>query len=130
GGETYYLLFRLCRERRALYYRGSEVEFTHTILCTEEVMWRCRNNEPFIREFRIELQSMDARIDVSIEGSDSKTHNIGRCPYTVRQLIQDQGLDCMFRTRGRASCGVGYRGCPIEESRVKMELDKLLECLV
>lgn len=104
------------------------MESTKTDLCTKDAMDRCRNFEPFVREIRIEVASLDTQIIVEVDGCDRKRYSVGRCPYRVKDLIQDQGLDMMFGGRRKLDHEAMLPSCT-RGSRDYMELEKLLEVL-
>ena len=123
------LLFKLRREKRYFYYRGSELEETKGELCTEDVLSRCQSYGPFIREIRVEALSTDTKINIDMDGDDGR-YSISKCPYRISDLIRDQGLDDVFGRRGQklrsdSSQGLGS----VEATSDRMELYKLLEAL-
>lgn len=123
------LIFKLHRESTYMYYQGSESKVAKTILCTEESMQKCQNNQPFTRELKIEASSNTTRIRALIDGSDGKKYNISKCPYPIRQLIEDQGLYCVFGRRDQKQHDETRGNISTPVTLAQMELRKLLDSL-
>jgi hypothetical protein len=64
-------------------------------LVTPGALARCREGDGFLRFLTIPVQSMLSVLDVSIDGLGGRL-NISNCPYELRKLVRDQGLDCVF----------------------------------
>ncbi|KAH7123410.1 hypothetical protein B0J13DRAFT_455740 [Dactylonectria estremocensis] len=116
-------------ESTNLYYQGSEPQLIKTALCTEESMQNCQNNQPFIRELQIKASSNTTQIRALIDGSDGKKHSISKCPYQIIQLIEDQGLDCVFGKRNQKQYGETQGNISTTVTLAQMELRKLLDSL-
>ncbi|KAH7268721.1 hypothetical protein B0J15DRAFT_579026 [Fusarium solani] len=114
---------KLYRRRTRLWYGAGALDQTEIELCTDDVVRRCRNEEPFMRELLIGVSSPGDSITIQLQAGSGRYY-VSRCPYKIKDLIKDQGLDSPFCTRDRQP-GLPCKGT----STVQMETQKLLELL-
>lgn len=99
GADLANFLSFLRRDRARMVYKCSETEARRTILCNESVIAACTNGLAFQRPILVEAFSMEANVQVSLEFypfHETPLYNISHCPYKLRDLVADQGLDCPF----------------------------------
>ncbi|UPK92157.1 hypothetical protein LCI18_003092 [Fusarium solani-melongenae] len=117
------LVYRLYRRKTRLWYGTGALDQTEIELCTDDVVRRCRNEEPFMRELLIGVSSPGDSVTIQLQAGSGRYY-VSRCPYKIKNLIKDQGLDSPFCTRDRLP------GLPFKKtSTVQMETQKLLELL-
>ncbi|KAJ4248079.1 hypothetical protein NW762_012849 [Fusarium torreyae] len=88
---------------RDLYLRGAQVIFRGTelvphveSLVTQSSLARCHWGRPFVKHLDMEVWSLDSELHVAIDDGLIGEQSISHCPYALRELIRDQGLDCVF----------------------------------
>ncbi|PTB34938.1 hypothetical protein M441DRAFT_154551 [Trichoderma asperellum CBS 433.97] len=91
------LLFRIHRLRICFYYQCDEITEMKALVCTEDVIQKCREMQPFERKFKIKVLSPTAAISIDMDGIDGEKYSISNCPYRVDHLIEDQGLNNPYR---------------------------------
>lgn len=98
---------RLYRRRAQLYYGEEESELVCELMVTPTVLARCSRGERFERVLEIPIHSMTSFIHIQIDELAGPEY-ISNCPYQIRKLVQDQGLDCAFgRKDNRNGVDVG-----------------------
>ncbi|KAF5571961.1 patatin-like serine hydrolase [Fusarium phyllophilum] len=91
------------RGTRVIFW-GTELEPNVESLVTSSSLSRCRRGEAFVKRLDIEVWSPDSELHVVIDDDLMGKHNVSHCPYVLRELSHDQGLDCVF---GRSDhCGI------------------------
>ncbi|KAG4292492.1 hypothetical protein FPRO06_11980 [Fusarium proliferatum] len=91
------------RGTRVIFW-GTELEPNVESLVTSSSLSRCRRGEAFVKRLDIEVWSPDSELHVAIDDDLMGKHNVSHCPYVLRELSHDQGLDCVF---GRSDhCGI------------------------
>ena len=114
------------RERKArVFYRGDEETYTVETLVTSAALARCRDGEDFTITLNVSVTSMSSTLDVKIDGVVVGEEPISNCPYELRSLVRDQGLNCVF---GRKDHRVVGKTEESEEVAIQ-ELDRLCETL-
>ena len=93
-------------DRQAHFHYGQQ----ESILCVNPVSYDVEKNEPipFSRHINVTALSRDDLIDVKLEvptGRDNTIEmlSISNCPYKLKSLIHDQGLNCCFGRRDHRS---------------------------
>lgn len=89
-------LVKLGQQNACLQYRASELQYTETPVCTQEILIRCKNGEAFSRQLDVQVESMDSILDIRLDSFKQGCHNISNCPYILKKLVYDQGLACHF----------------------------------
>lgn len=97
GHALLYLLFRIRRLNICFYYQCDEITPIKALVCTEDVIQRCRAMQPFEREVKIKALSPTTEISIDMDGVDGEKYNISNCPYRLDHLIEDQGLSNLYR---------------------------------
>lgn len=90
------LLYRLDRLQIQISYRGDEYDYVSEPLLSLDMLQSCRNGGPFRKELRAKAYSLDTVIDLKLISVDGSAYSISHCPYELRQLISDQGLNSAF----------------------------------
>lgn len=90
------LLYRFHHLSTRIIYRGDEIQYAKMPLPGLATLQRCRAGKPFRKTVVVEVSSVRAKVEVTFSGLDRSHHNISHCPYELRQLIRDQGLDNVF----------------------------------
>lgn len=80
-------------------YRGAELEWSIDSLVTTAALARCGRGETFCRVLELQVAAMDTKLDLWLSGDSIGRQSVSNCPYRVDQLVQDQGLDCVFGRR-------------------------------
>jgi hypothetical protein len=76
------------------------LDFQQWVPCTDaSVVETIEAGRPFTRKVSFRVASLENSIDIKIDGIVQRARSISNCPYVVRALIQDQGLDCPFGSR-------------------------------
>jgi len=89
------LVMRL-KDTRAQFY----MECEQSVPCINtEIYQMIEGGAPFAREITFSVLSLDDVIDIKIDGITKRARSISNCPYQMRTLIKDQGLDCVFGSR-------------------------------
>lgn len=124
------LLNKLRRGSTRIAWQGSEIKHSDALLCTDEVMIRCQDLQYFARTITVKVSSLETQIAVQIGGTKRPLQSISNCPYRLRDLIKDQGLDSAFDSRSRRALNTRYR----EEQRshsccLVTEVDRLVKTI-
>jgi hypothetical protein len=89
------LVDRLRKERARLYY-----DYQSTPCVTSQLFDEASRGIAFSRCIEFSVLSMDDDVDIKIDGITSGgMKSISNCPYRLRRIIEDQGLDCVFGHR-------------------------------
>ncbi|KAH8807070.1 hypothetical protein F5884DRAFT_675774 [Xylogone sp. PMI_703] len=76
------------------------LDFHQSIPCVDQESYNgIKNGLPFARPVVFKVLSLDESIDIKIDGIIKRPRSISNCPYSIRKLIKDQGLDCIFGSR-------------------------------
>ncbi|KAL7940749.1 hypothetical protein V8C42DRAFT_336673 [Trichoderma barbatum] len=121
------LLFRIFRLGVCFYYRGDEITPTKALICTEDHIQRCRKMQPFVRHFKIKALSASTVISIEMDGANGRRYSISNCPYKLRDLIEDQGLNHPFGTK-RYSIAMNPEFSQ-SKSLLQLEVSRLLDTL-
>ncbi|KAI9763378.1 MAG: hypothetical protein M1840_000570 [Geoglossum simile] len=71
-----------------------------TVPCVNRQLYEeARRGVAFSRYIEFSLVSLSDEIDVQIDGITKASRSISNCPYRLRNLIEDQGLNCVFGHR-------------------------------
>ncbi|KAL7905997.1 hypothetical protein GGI35DRAFT_471472 [Trichoderma velutinum] len=130
GNALLDLLYRFFQRKVCIYYQGSNLKLTKALLCTHNVMDKCRQNQPFIRRINVAAQSRNTQLSIRMDGTDGKTYALSNCPYRLSKLIRDQELESPFGSYGNQHIRVG-RGIRTDHSALilRSEIDQLLEAM-
>jgi hypothetical protein len=123
------LLSRLQQINACFYYKGSEGEERKALICTQSVLENCRNYRPFCRQLKPATLSLNDAISIRMDGIDGNKHYISNCPYPLKKLVLDQGLETPFGSRQHNS--LFSHGMPAQGGRkqVDLEIDALIKSL-
>lgn len=102
------LVSNLQRRRALVRYGSGSLDDKSELLVSPNALARCQQGERFTRVFTIPVRSMASVLDVRIDGIVGP-QNIGNCPYTLRKLVMDQGLDCVFGRKDHGDVAQGGR---------------------
>jgi hypothetical protein len=83
--------------------------FSHgckTLPCVNPQLYReIKGGSAFSLYFTFSAVSLSDKIDVKIDGITREARSISNCPYVLRNIVHDQGLDCVFgRSDHRRQC--------------------------
>jgi hypothetical protein len=68
-----------------------------SIACVDqELIEEVKRGVAFSKHIEITVLSLNDVIDVKIDGITKRGRSISNCPYTVNDIIEDQGLHCFF----------------------------------
>ncbi|KAH6714025.1 hypothetical protein BKA61DRAFT_689470 [Leptodontidium sp. MPI-SDFR-AT-0119] len=90
--KAYQELIAKLRVRRARFY----FDFQSVPCVNKEILDESERNIPFTRCVNLSIQSYPPVLDVQIHGITKARTSISNCPYDVQQLVEDQGLNCVF----------------------------------
>lgn len=79
-----------------LRYRGDEFDYTTIPLCTPSILEACKRGCSFSRNICLRVCSPESTLNVQLQGPNRPWCGISKCPYRLKSLIQDQGLNCVF----------------------------------
>jgi hypothetical protein len=83
-------------------------DFQMSIACVDqELIEEVKRGVAFSKHIEITVLSLNDVIDVKIDGITKRGRSISNCPYTVNDIIEDQGLNCFF---GHKDHQQRYRG--------------------
>lgn len=89
------LVTNLQQRRVRLHYRGSNLDYVSELLVSPRALARCHAGEGLSRAFTIPVESWSSLVDVRIDGL-REIQCVSNCPYELRKLARDQGLDSVF----------------------------------
>lgn len=121
------LLFRIFRLGACFYYQGDEITPTKAQICTEDDIQKCRKMQPFVRQFKIKALSANTSISIEMDGVNGKRYSISNCPYKLRDIIKDQGLNHPYGAK-RHSVEINCKSSQ-SKSLLQLELNRLLDTL-
>jgi hypothetical protein len=98
-------------------------------LCTSEAIERCKAEKPFSRDLTMEVASAMSKLDVKIGPTANNSQSISNCPYTLHELINDQGLSCVFGKAGQQTRNEPFEKVQDMNGTLQVELDKLGDTL-
>ncbi|KAH8909466.1 hypothetical protein BR93DRAFT_924444 [Coniochaeta sp. PMI_546] len=108
GAALVALISSLRRRRARVQYGGGSLDDKSEPLVSPSALARCQKGERFTRVLTIPVQSMSSVLDIRIDGVVGPQY-IGNCPYTLRKLVRDQGLDCVFGRKDHRDVAQGGR---------------------
>jgi hypothetical protein len=92
SSKAYRNLIERLRERRARFYYDYQ-----SIPCINRQLYdEADRGIAFSRCIDMSLPTLQGSIDVKIDGITRTGHRISNCPYKIQQLVEDQGLHCVF----------------------------------
>lgn len=91
------LLFKLRHLKICFYYQCDEITPMQALVCTDNVIRKCRAMQPFERELEIKALSPTTEISIDMDGIDGEKYNISNSPYRIDHLMEDQGLNNLYR---------------------------------
>ena len=65
----------------------------------QELLDELRRGAAYSRRLDINVCSLSDLIDVRLDGITRRVRSISNCPYKVSDIIEDQGLHCVFGHR-------------------------------
>lgn len=123
------LLSKLQHINACFYYKGSEGKERKALVCTKSVLDSCRNYRPFCRQLKVAALSLNTAISVRVDGIDGNKHSISNCPYPLKKLVLDQGLEAPFGSRQHSSLFSRDVLANGERKQVDLEIDALIKTL-
>ena len=90
------LLARLVARRALVYSQGDEAGQRVDPLITSTALSSCRKGKGFSKILEMKATSLTTKLGIRVGLGAGHQENISNCPYELRQLIHDQGLDCPF----------------------------------
>ncbi len=106
SSEAYQNLIERLRERRArFYYDYKSIPCINRQLCSE-----ASRGIAFSRCIEMSLPSLQHSLDVKIDGITRVSQRISNCPYKIQQLVEDQGLHCVFGNKDHKDRYLGSLG--------------------
>jgi hypothetical protein len=70
------------------------------MLCVDqELLDDLRRGVAYSRIIDISVHSLNDVINVRLDGITRKVRNISNCPYKISDIVEDQGLHCVFGHR-------------------------------
>ncbi|KAL7917354.1 hypothetical protein ACQKWADRAFT_325915 [Trichoderma austrokoningii] len=108
---------------------SSEGKERKALICTKSVLESCRNYRPFYRQLRVATLSLNSAISIRMDGIDGNKHCISNCPYPLKKLILDQGLETPFGSRQHNSLFSNNKPAKGERKLVDLEIDALVTTL-
>lgn len=90
------LIKGLHMRKAGLFYRSDDTNFSEETLVSGGCLRNCVKGMPFSRLLNVSVHTLSCRIDVRIESRVGAMECISNCPYELKTLIKDQGLDCSF----------------------------------
>lgn len=88
------LIARL-RVRRARFY----FDFQSIPCVNREIIDEAERNIPFNRRVNLSFENHLPSIDIQVHGITRARTSISNCPYDIQQLVEDQGMNCVFGHR-------------------------------
>jgi len=89
------------------------LDFEQSITCVDtSIMRSIEKGRPYSRRFTLKVMSLEDTVDIKVDGLTRRARSISNCPYKLRTLITDQGLDCVFGHRNGRK-----RTAPFREER-------------
>ena len=92
SSKAYRHLIERLRERRARFY----YEYQSIPCINRQLYDEAGRGIAFSRCIEISLPTLQHSIDVKVDGITRTSQRISNCPYKLQQLIEDQGLHCVF----------------------------------
>lgn len=123
------LLSKLQQINACFYYKSSEGKERKALICTKSVLDSCRNYRPFCRQLKLVALSLNTAISVRMSGIDGNKHSISNCPYPLKKLVLDQGLETPFGSRQHNTLFSSDMPAKGERKQVDLEIDALVESL-
>lgn len=93
--KAYQELIAKLRRRQARFY----FDFQSVPCVNRDIIDESERNIPFTRCVNLLIQDYPPSIDIQIHGITRDRTSISNCPYDVQQLVEDQGLNCVFGHR-------------------------------
>ena len=76
------------------------IDSNQHIPCIDDETYICiENGAAYYRNITFSVISLEDSVDIKIDGVLKRARSISNCPYKIRSLIKDQGLDCVFGHR-------------------------------
>jgi hypothetical protein len=93
GTRALHALVVRLKESQARFYTASQ----EYVPCVDPKMYKnVREGGAFIAEVEFEVSSMSDTIDIKIDGITQRAKSISNCPYSISDLVYNQGLHYVF----------------------------------
>ncbi len=112
-----------------VYYGGDDMAPASEPLVTSKTLGRCREGEAFTKILEMRVTSFSSKLDVKLDGISGQKESISNCPYELRKLVADQGLNCHFGTKDHRMSNVPSNldnGIEDSVERVRDTLDRII----
>ncbi len=93
--KAYQELIAKLRLRQARFY----FDFQSIPCVNGDVLDESQRNIPFTRCVDFTFKNCPPVLDIKIDGITRDRASISNCPYDIKQLVEDQGLNCVFGHR-------------------------------
>lgn len=95
SSRAYRSLIGELRKKRARFYFDYQ-----SIPCVNRQLYdEFKRGVAFSRCLELTTHSMNDAIDVRVDGITSTSRSISNCPYKLKQLVEDQELNCIFGSK-------------------------------
>ncbi|KAE8442176.1 hypothetical protein EG329_003764 [Mollisiaceae sp. DMI_Dod_QoI] len=94
------------RQKHAHFHYGTSLAERRALPVCDDIVWtQVKHGQPFLRFLEMEIVSINSLICIQVQTTgivneddvvSKGRHWISNCPYDVKFLIRDQGLDCVF----------------------------------
>lgn len=64
----------------------------------QELLDELRRGVAYSRRINVRVHSLDDVINIRVDGITTRVRSISNCPYTISDIIEDQGLHCILAT--------------------------------
>ncbi|KAF0330508.1 hypothetical protein GQ607_002387, partial [Colletotrichum asianum] len=123
------LLQKLLSNRAVITYNRSEDDTVHAPFVTPQALKMCKKTAFFSFEFATALRSPDSLIDIRIGGGNEVPDSISKCPYRLKDLIDDQRLESPFGTEDHRSVQVAKSKRTDMHTEIDVRLEELRRTL-
>ncbi|KAK1974588.1 hypothetical protein LZ30DRAFT_607654 [Colletotrichum cereale] len=123
------LFQRLHQSKAYLSHYESEGNSIKIPLITRRILGRCKALQSFSIEISVSLRSLDSLVDIKIGGMEESPQSISKCPYRLRDLIQDQGLGCPFGTEDHQQESMKQAEKRKKQTNIELSLEELYRTL-
>lgn len=88
------LVVQLCTKKARFYW-----DETSMPCVDQELLDELRRGVAYSRRIDVSVHSLDDVINIRVDGITTRVRSISNCPYTISDIIEDQGLHCIFGHR-------------------------------
>lgn len=110
SSKAYRNLIERLRERRSRFYFDYQ-----SIPCINRQLYdEAGRGIAFSRCIEMSVSTLQHSIDVKIDGITSTSRRISNCPYRIQQLVEDEGLHCVFGNKDHKMRYLGSIADPLQ----------------